>query len=63
MTASLDQSQYDKGDVSFALLSGFLILIMIPGLALLYAGLVRRKNALHILFCCLLTNTAVAITW
>lgn len=59
----VDQSAYDKGDVAFVMLSGFLVLLMIPGLAFLYSGLVRRKNALHIMFCCILANAAVVITW
>lgn len=59
----VDQSAYDKGDIAFVLLSGFLVLLMIPGLAFLYSGLVRRKNALHILFCCILANAAVVIVW
>lgn len=59
----VDQSAYDRGDVSFILLSGFLVLLMIPGLAFLYSGLVRRKNALHIMFACILANAVVVITW
>ncbi|KAF8310263.1 ammonium transporter [Clavulina sp. PMI_390] len=54
---------YDKGDIAFVLLSGFLVLLMVPGLALLYSGLVRRKNALHIMFCCILANAVVVIVW
>lgn len=60
---TVDQSAYDKGDISFVLMSGFLVLIMVPGLAFLYSGLVRRKNALHIVFACILANAIVVITW
>lgn len=60
---TVDQSAYDKGDVSFVLISGFLVLLMIPGLAFLYSGLVRRKNALHLMFVCILANAIVILTW
>jgi len=40
----------DKGDVSWMLLSTLLVLLMIiPGLALFYGGLVRQKNMLSML--------------
>ncbi|CAN7176002.1 ammonium transporter [Phenylobacterium sp. LjRoot225] len=40
----------DKGDVSWMLLSSLLVLLMIlPGLALFYGGLVREKNMLSML--------------
>ena len=40
----------DKGDVSWMLLSALLVLLMIiPGLALFYGGLVRQKNMLSML--------------
>lgn len=50
---------YDPGDSAYIMLCGALIFYMIPGVALLYSGLVRRKNALSLLLLCLL---ALAIT-
>lgn len=41
---------FDAGDIGFLLLCGALVWIMIPGLGYLYSGLVRRKNALNLLF-------------
>ena len=38
------------GDVAFMILSTVLVLIMTPGLAFFYGGLVERKNALTIMF-------------
>ena len=38
------------GDVAFMILSTVLVLIMTPGLAFFYGGLVERKNALKISF-------------
>ena len=36
------------GDVAFMILATTLVLIMTPGLAFFYGGLVERKNALMI---------------
>ena len=38
------------GDVAFMIVSMVLVLIMTPGLAFFYGGLVERKNALTIMF-------------
>ena len=38
------------GDVAFMILATTLVLIMTPGLAFFYGGLVERKNALTIMF-------------
>ena len=44
----------DKGDVSWMMISSVLVLFMtLPGLALFYGGLVRRKNVLSVLAQCL----------
>lgn len=40
---------YSSGDISFVLMCGALVWVMIPGLGYLYSGLVRRKNALTLL--------------
>ena len=40
----------DKGDTTFMMLSTVLVILMIvPGLALFYGGLVRSKNVLSVL--------------
>ena len=36
----------DSGDTAWMLMSTALVMIMLPGLALFYGGLVRRKNVL-----------------
>jgi Amt family ammonium transporter len=49
-TATLPEASIDKGDVAWMLLSTLLVLLMIiPGLALFYGGLVRAKNMLSML--------------
>ena len=36
----------DTGDTAWMLTSSALVMLMVPGLALFYAGMVRRKNVL-----------------
>lgn len=46
----------NSGDVAFILICTMLVFFMTPGLALFYAGMVRRKNVLNtimsVVFCC-----------
>jgi len=47
--ASQQQSTIDTGDTAWVLISAALVLLMTPGLAFFYGGLVRRKNMLSVL--------------
>lgn len=51
------------GDVAFMILSTVLVLIMTPGLAFFYGGLVERKNALTIMFQVFIAICVVALLW
>lgn len=46
----------NTGDVAFVLICTMLVFLMTPGLALFYAGMVRRKNTINtlmsVVFCC-----------
>lgn len=54
----------DKGDTAFLMLSAVLVLLMtIPGLALFYAGLVRTKNVLSVMFQVFATVCLVCVLW
>ena len=54
----------DKGDTTFMLVSTILVLLMIlPGLALFYGGLVRTKNMLSLLIQCTLITAMVMVIW
>ncbi|MBC7282470.1 ammonium transporter [Hoeflea sp.] len=54
----------DKGDTAFMLVSTILVLLMIlPGLALFYGGLVRTKNMLSVLIQCTLITALVMVIW
>lgn len=51
------------GDTAFILISAALVLLMIPGLALFYAGMVRGKNVLGTILQSLILVSLVSIEW
>ena len=54
----------DSGNTAWLLISTALVLfMMIPGLALFYAGLVRRINVLSVLIQCLALTSVLSIVW
>ncbi|HEX5477267.1 MAG TPA: ammonium transporter [Burkholderiales bacterium] len=54
----------DSGDTAWMLMSTVLVVIMvIPGLALFYGGLVRAKNTLSVLMQVLVTLSLVSVLW
>jgi ammonium transporter, Amt family len=63
-TATLPEASIDKGDVAWMLLSTLLVLLMIiPGLALFYGGLVRAKNMLSMLMQVTTVTVIGMIAW
>ena len=53
----------DSGDTAWLLVSSALVLLMTPGLAFFYGGLVRRKNILSVLMQCFAILCIVSIQW
>ena len=53
----------DKGDNAWMMTSSALVLLMTPGLAFFYGGLVRRKNVLSVLMQCFLCLGIVTVLW
>ena len=54
----------DSGDTAWMIVATALVLLMtIPGLALFYGGLVRRKNVLNVLMQCMILMAAITIEW
>lgn len=51
------------GDVAFMIISTVLVLIMTPGLAFFYGGLVERKNTLTMMFYSFISIGVVTILW
>lgn len=61
--AAAPTSTLDKGDQAWLLASSALVLLMTPGLAFFYGGLVGRKNVLSILMQCFLCMCLVSLLW
>ncbi|MCL6556683.1 MAG: ammonium transporter [Burkholderiales bacterium] len=54
----------NKGDVSWMLVSTLLVLMMVvPGLAMFYGGLVRAKNTLSVLMQVMVTFSLIVVLW
>ncbi|MFA5292099.1 MAG: ammonium transporter [Phycisphaerae bacterium] len=53
----------DSGDTAWVLMSAALVMLMTPGLAFFYGGLVRRKNHLSVLMQCFIALAALSIQW
>lgn len=53
----------DTGDTSFIFICTGLVMIMTPGLALFYGGMVRRKNVLSIIMQCFTVMALVSVQW
>jgi Amt family ammonium transporter len=62
--ATMPVPKVDTGDTAWVIMSAALILLMtIPGLALFYGGLVRRKNILNVMMQCFIITAIVSIEW
>ena len=51
------------GDTAWVLMSSALVMLMTPGLAFFYGGMVRRKNVLGVLMQCMGTLALVSVLW
>ena len=60
-------AKIDTGDTAWVLISAALVMLMTPGLAFFYGGLVRRKNYLNVLMQCMIilavTESPVGAVW
>ena len=60
----VQMSAIDKADTAWLLVSTVLVLLMtLPGVALFYAGLVRRKNVVNTLASVFAVACVVTLTW
>jgi Amt family ammonium transporter len=53
----------NTGDTAWVLISSALVMLMTPGLAFFYGGMVRRKNILGILMQCLVILCVLSLQW
>ena len=53
----------NSGDVSWMLTSSALVLIMTPGLAFFYGGLVKRKNIINTIMSSIILMGIASLLW
>jgi Amt family ammonium transporter len=58
-----EEGGIDTGDTAWMLMSSALVLLMTPGLAFFYGGLVRRKNILSVLMQCFICMCVMTLLW
>src|SRR4051812_48675286 len=52
-----------RGDAAWMLVSSAFVMLMVPGLALFYAGMVRRKNVLATMMHSMIALAVVGVYW
>lgn len=58
-----DASAISAGDTAWILMATALVMLMTPGLAFFYGGMVRKKNVLSILMQCFTVLALVSVQW
>ncbi len=53
----------NTGDTAFMIICAALVLFMTPGLAFFYGGLVRRKNVVNTMMCCVAIMGLAIVLW
>jgi len=53
----------NSGDTAWVLISSALVMLMTPGLAFFYGGMVRKKNVLSILMQCFIVLCLISVQW
>ena len=56
-------AKIDSGDTAWVLASAALVMLMTPGLAFFYGGLVRKKNVLSMLMQCFMILCLISLQW
>ena len=56
-------AEIDTGDTSFVMVSAALVMLMTPGLALFYGGMVRKKNVLSTIMQSFIIICLVSVQW
>jgi Amt family ammonium transporter len=58
-----DEAKVDAGDTAWLLVATALVMLMTPGLALFYGGMVRRKNVLGTMMHSIMALGIISIQW
>jgi len=61
--AAPEAPKIDTGDTAFVLISAALVMLMTPGLALFYGGMVRTKNALSTIMQSFFIVALISVQW
>ncbi len=61
--AAQAETGFNAGDTAWVLIAAALVMLMVPGLALFYGGMVRHKNVLSTLLQCLLILALISVQW
>lgn len=61
--AAKEASKINTGDTAWVLVSSALVMLMTPGLALFYAGMVRRKNVLGTIMHSFVVLCFISVQW
>ena len=61
--AAATPAKIDTGDTAWMLVSSALVMLMTPGLALFYGGMVRSKNILNVLMQSFIALSIITILW
>src|SRR4051812_58352 len=59
----MDTGTIDSGSTAWMLMSSALVLLMVPGLALFYGGMVRRKNVLTTMMHSFMAMAVIGVQW
>jgi Amt family ammonium transporter len=62
-TAAAESAPVDSGDTAWLIVATAMVMIMLPGLALFYGGLVRRKNVLSTIMQSFFGLALVSVIW
>jgi Amt family ammonium transporter len=63
LATAADPAKIDTGDTALVLVSAGLVLLMTPGLAFFYGGLVRAKNVVHTMNLSIVCMGIVGVLW
>ncbi|SDF14295.1 ammonium transporter [Sporolituus thermophilus] len=61
--AAPEPAKIDTGDTTFVLISAALVMLMTPGLALFYGGMVRTKNVLNTIMQSFFIVSLISVQW
>ncbi|MHB9094293.1 MAG: ammonium transporter [Eubacteriales bacterium] len=63
MAWAADAPKIDTGDTTFVMIASALVMLMTPGLALFYGGMVRRKNVLSTFMQSFILIAIISVQW